>query len=501
MYIPQKNLLSYKLLDDGSIFKIPNEDLSSFFINVNIISVYFYKEKRLYIWKGENVPRNLQNHIPLIEEQILRLNPDITILRHFTVEGVKEETIELLGLLRINQEDFKKQLEEWDNFRERMLSSIEILQNEIKEHYTNNEFREIQTKANDIIDIAEKLQEIDIISEHERIIQEVIKKLDVGAEEDIKSKLEPLKQKFEDFEKSNQFEDARKILKEINEILEKTQDRGLQRYWTNIKIKLKQKEEEYEVQQSLNKKEENQRKYEIMIEKIKGNELNHEWNEGYENCQEIFALLKGLEKFEELKEYNHKSYFFEKQIEKEETEKTSITEQKPKVEAEVEPLKEEEPVKEEKTQVKEKEELVMEEETQVKEEETLVKEEEELVKEEEELVKEEEEKPVKEEEEKPVKEEEELVEEEEEELVEEEEEKPVKEEKKIEENKKDFIDKLEIADYNLLLRKANLIESRSPNETKQILKKCLTIITKNREEFIEKNPKRSKDETILEKRV
>ncbi len=437
MYLPQKNILSYKLLDDGSIFKIPNEDLSSFFINVNIISVYFYKEKRLYIWKGENVPRNLQNHIPLIEEQILRLNPDITILRHFTVEGVKEETIELLDLLKINQEDFKKQLEEWDNFRERMLSSIEILQNEIKEHYTNNEFREIQTKANDIIDIAEKLQEIDIISEHERIIQEVIEKIDVAAEEDIKSKLEPLKQKFEDFEKSNQFEDARKILKEINEILEKTQDRGLQRYWINIKIKLKQKEEEYEVQQSLNKKEENQRKYEIMIEKIKGNELNHEWNEGYENCQEIIALLKGLEKFEELKEYNHRSYFFEKQIEKEETEKTSIIEQKP----DVKPLKEEKPVKEEEGPVKE--------------------------------------------EEGPVNEEEE----------------PVKEEEKIEENKKDFIDKLEIADYNLLLRQANLIESRSPNETKQILKKCLTIITKNREEFIEKNPKRSKDETILEKRV
>ena len=45
-----------------------------------------------------------------IKEQILRLNPDISILRHFTIEGIKEETTEFLDLLKITQDDFKKQL-------------------------------------------------------------------------------------------------------------------------------------------------------------------------------------------------------------------------------------------------------------------------------------------------------------------------------------------------------------------------------------------------------
>ena len=280
MSLPQENIIVYKLMNDGSIIKIPNEDLLSFFIHVNIVSVYFYKEKRLYIWKGENVPRNMQNHIPIIEEQILQLNPDITILRHFTVEGVKEETTEFLDLLKINQEDFKKQLDEWDNFRERMLSSIEMLQNEIKEHYANNEFREILTKANNIINIAEKIQDNDIISEQEKNIQQIIEKINDVAEEEIKSKMDPLK------------------------------------------------------------------------------------------------------------------------------------------EEEVDPLKEEEKI--------------------------------------------------------------------------------VENERVFEEN---FIDELESEDYNQLLRQANLIESRFPNETKQILKKCIAIITKDREDFIEKNPKRMKDEAILEKRI
>ena len=290
MSFSQENNVSYKLLIDGSIFKIPKEDLLSFFININIVSVYFYKEKRLYIWKGKNVSRNLQNQIPKIKEQILRLNPDISILRHFTIEGVKEETTEFLDLLKITKDDFKKQLVEWDNFRERMLSSIEILQNEIDEHYLNEEYREIRIKANDIIDIAEKIQDYDIISNQEKVIQQVLEKIGITEEE------EPLEE-------------------------------------------------------------------------------------------------------EEL-------------------------------------LKEEEPLKEE------------------------------------ELLKEEE----------PLKEEEKIIE----------------NESVIEEN---FVDEMESEDYNQLLRQANLTESRSPDETKQILKKCLAIITKDRENFIEKNPKRLKDEAILKKRI
>lgn len=177
-------------------------------------------------------------------------------------------------------------------------------------------------------------------------------------------------------------------------------------------------------------KEKNQREYEILVEKIKGNELNREWHEGYENCQEIIVLLKELEKFDELKEYNHKSYFFEKahENEREKVKKSEKIEQKPEVGEEIADLDQ-----------KEEDQPIMEEELPLKDEEDQ----------------------------------------------------PLKEEDKI----------LESNDYNQLLRQANLIESRFPHETKQILKKCITIISKDREGFIEKNPKRLKDEAILEKRI
>ncbi|MHA1919867.1 MAG: hypothetical protein ACTSWX_08990 [Promethearchaeota archaeon] len=442
MEIPQKNIIAYKLLDDGSILKISSEDLSSYFININIISIYFYKERRLYIWKGANTPRYLQNHIPLIEKQILELNPDFTILRHFTIEGAKEETGEFLDLLKINQEDFKKRLEEWDNFRIETLSTIETLQNEIKEHFAQEEFKEIQIKANEIIDLAEKIHENKIISEQELIIKEIIEKLNFAAEEGIKSQIEPLIEKFEIEENQNKFDGAINTIEKIEDIIKNSQDRGLQRYWANKKIKLKQKEEHYTVQQKQKQKEllleENQQKYENLVQQIKGNELNKEWKDGYENCQKIVSILKKLEKFDEIKKYNQKSYFFEKAFEKEQTEKSQQIEQKSE-------LKEDE---EEAKRLKEEEEAKR--------------------------------------------------------LKEEEEAKRLKEEEN-KENKvgaeETFEEKLQLEDYSNLLRHANLIESQSPNETKEILRKCLTIIKENRETFIEKNPKRKKDEVILETRI
>jgi len=105
------------------------------------------------------------------------------------------------------------------------------------------------------------------------------------------------------------------------------------------------------------KKDENQREFEILVVKIKGNELNHEWHEGYENCQEIITLLEELQRYDELKEYNHKSYFFEKahENERDKDKKSTNIEPKPEVGEEIDDLDQ----KEEEQQMMEEEKIIV----------------------------------------------------------------------------------------------------------------------------------------------
>ena len=45
---------------------------------------------------------------------MLKLHPDSSILRHFTIEGIKQETYELLEQLKLDIEDFKDRQEEYE---------------------------------------------------------------------------------------------------------------------------------------------------------------------------------------------------------------------------------------------------------------------------------------------------------------------------------------------------------------------------------------------------
>ncbi len=74
---------------------------------LRILAIFFPQKKWEYIWIGQNAPRALQNHIPKIEANVLKLHPDSSILRHFTIEGIKQETYELLEQLKLDIEDFK----------------------------------------------------------------------------------------------------------------------------------------------------------------------------------------------------------------------------------------------------------------------------------------------------------------------------------------------------------------------------------------------------------
>ena len=105
---------AYKLAEDGTLEPIEPDRLQEYFISANILTVYFLQQKRLYIWIGENASPELRKRVPTIEETLVDMNSEYRILRHFTLDGQKYETIEFLNMLQIEADKFEEQVKERD---------------------------------------------------------------------------------------------------------------------------------------------------------------------------------------------------------------------------------------------------------------------------------------------------------------------------------------------------------------------------------------------------
>ncbi|MHA1674615.1 MAG: hypothetical protein ACTSYI_13435 [Promethearchaeota archaeon] len=336
--------LSYRLLPDGSIFQVDPGEISSYFININIVAIYFYAQKRLYIWIGERVSRELQNQIPHIERQILERNPNITILRHFTVEGVKYETEEFLRSLHIPLEEFKQGLIHWDNFQKSNLEQIKNLRIQIEELKISNEFGRIKEIANQIINLAEKISNDQIVQEHEALISSLIDQEEGEKEKQIQQSVEEYAQTFNSLHQNHEFQKAKDVLDKISKILEDSEDRGFVRKWKYFYIKLQQDEELYLAtlkKKEQSDKEESQNALILELKEMIDAEWNDsQWKMGYDHTIQVIKLLKNMGKFEEIGKFNKLKFGFEEKIE------ASLEKEEIPTEEDA-PIQEEAPVEEE----------------------------------------------------------------------------------------------------------------------------------------------------------
>ncbi|XEO78034.1 hypothetical protein WKT22_03073 [Candidatus Lokiarchaeum ossiferum] len=312
--------IAYKLHTDGTIVSIPAEKLKNSFININIIAVYFYHQKRLYIWIGERVSRDLQNKVPMIEGQILERNPDITILRHFTVEGLRLETMDFLQFLKISQDEFQSHIDEWDQFEAEILENIEKRKIEVSQYLAKKQFDEALIETRKIIEYADKIKNVALIEEYEEIVKNINRTNISEKEKNISEKCSQLQTSYEKFYQENAFLEAKHVLEEILRILEESDDSSLIRFWKNSQVKLKQQEEIFNAQEAKRQKQVAENKlnadYEQLVEIIKKNELDEDWGSGITSAKEILKIVKKLEKFEEIKTWNQKISQFEDNISK-----------------------------------------------------------------------------------------------------------------------------------------------------------------------------------------
>lgn len=219
--------VAYRLEHDGQLVPIKPEELPNNFVPVNILAIYVIKNKRLYIWVGDNASRTLRNMIATIEGIVLKNHPLFTILRHFIIEGFKAETEELLDLTKISTADYKKRMTDFDTLKQDLTQKMEIAKRNMDEAFNAEKFDEAITEANKVLDYSEKLFDNATRSATEKFIQKIMEKSNRSREMRITNKVKELAKQFKELDESNQFDAAKQKLSEIQAVVVGSQDRGL----------------------------------------------------------------------------------------------------------------------------------------------------------------------------------------------------------------------------------------------------------------------------------
>jgi hypothetical protein len=67
-----------------------------------ILVFYFIKQKRLYLWLGPEISRELRNQVLRIEGLMKNFRPNYRVMRKFIIEGANEKPADIYKLLQIN---------------------------------------------------------------------------------------------------------------------------------------------------------------------------------------------------------------------------------------------------------------------------------------------------------------------------------------------------------------------------------------------------------------
>jgi hypothetical protein len=242
--------VAYRLTTEGKLFPIKPEEIQDMFVSVNILAFYFIRQKRLYVWIGENAPRELRNQIPVIEGILLKNHPLFTILRHFTLEGFRPETEELLDFLGISAESYKKKIEAFERFKAETSEALELAKAAATDAYKNEDFEKAVEYSNQVIDLAEKLFDGETRKAQEDFIQKILEKQNRTKELRIQNKVKILVEEYKEFDLNNNFDGAKQKLKEIQAVIVSSSDRGLKRKWeTEIPSELEIREKAFAAEQ------------------------------------------------------------------------------------------------------------------------------------------------------------------------------------------------------------------------------------------------------------
>ncbi|MCF2138849.1 MAG: hypothetical protein K9W44_02180 [Candidatus Lokiarchaeota archaeon] len=212
-----KNLLLYILKPDGQIEELDLDDLPSKLISVNVIYLYHNEKRRLYIWIGKNAGQKLKNSIPIAEKIILEKNPDISIIRHFTVDEGNESSDFWADTL-LDQDLIRKKQRRWAEFRLEKYAFLSDLKINITSAKNVGNFETALNYIEQLIQTAREIYDWDIIEEYTKLKEQILRVKDLKSRKsEIKGQIPHMIAKLDSLIKDKKFIDAHNTSEVIRE--------------------------------------------------------------------------------------------------------------------------------------------------------------------------------------------------------------------------------------------------------------------------------------------
>ncbi|MHA1986552.1 MAG: hypothetical protein ACW98D_07935, partial [Promethearchaeota archaeon] len=165
----------FKLNFDGSFDEIAYENIKEVFTIVNILAIYVTTKKIMYIWIGLNASQALKNHISNIRVRVKEEFPDFRIIRNFTFD-MRGEPFDFFKNLDLDKEELYKLIDYQEKVMLPTLRKIKNLKNVIEKLVDSEEYDAAINNSEEIIKLAEKINDDALIKEQKRSIAELIAK-------------------------------------------------------------------------------------------------------------------------------------------------------------------------------------------------------------------------------------------------------------------------------------------------------------------------------------
>jgi hypothetical protein len=166
---------TFKLNFDGTFDEIAYENIKEVFTIVNILAIYIKKIKTMYIWIGRNATQAIKKHISQIRVLLKDEFPDFRIIRNITFD-MRAEPLEFFNNLNIK----KDELYEIINYQEKtvlpILEKVSKLKDESENLIKSENYKNAIEILKEIIELAKKIQDDALVTEHTRLISELTEK-------------------------------------------------------------------------------------------------------------------------------------------------------------------------------------------------------------------------------------------------------------------------------------------------------------------------------------
>ncbi len=186
-----KNLDIYNLNYSGKFKQIDSAPGVGLFTLYNILAIYVYNKKKMFIWIGKNASNSLKLYIPNIRELFLEEFPDKKILRNITIES-GYETMDFLENFDFQKEQLDACILSQEHKITPILSSIKDMKEQVEQLIEMQKYEEAILKSEEIIDLARKIEDKALENDQEFLLER-IRELKHKNEIDVISKIDNLR--------------------------------------------------------------------------------------------------------------------------------------------------------------------------------------------------------------------------------------------------------------------------------------------------------------------